>query len=135
MNEHLYTITKSITEDNYLYEQVESCGQRGVRCRIYLSEEEMFKNCFTYYTDKQKNYISKIVKQRYINFPQKIECVVWCWPGDKFSFKIGKELAKERVDEKIHLRRNNIKSYIKYIENHNLSNKVKKVLKIYRDEY
>ena len=49
MNEHLYTITKSITEDNYLYEQVESCGQRGVRCRIYLSEEEMCNNCFNDY--------------------------------------------------------------------------------------
>ena len=46
MNPRLYTIKSSVTEDDYLYEIVESGGQTGVRCRIYVSAVELFKDCF-----------------------------------------------------------------------------------------
>ena len=132
MNPRLYTIKSSVTEDDYLYEIVESGGQTGVRCRIYVSAVELFKDCFDLYTPKQAHNIQTIVESRYKIASQKFECIVWCWPYDTFSFKIGKEMAKERVDEKIKLKKKHIKSFIRHIEKHNLP---KSVLKRIEDEW
>ena len=126
MNPRLYTIKSSVIEDDYLYEIVESGGQTGVRCRIYVSAVELFKDCFDLYTPKQAHNIQMIVESRYKIASQKFECIVWCWPYDTFSFKIGKEMAKERVDEKIKLKKKRIKSFIRHIEKHNLPKSVLK---------
>lgn len=65
--------------------------------------------------------IQKILAHRY---PEQIsymfESIVWCWPYDKFSFKIGKEMSKERVDKKISLKKRKIKNFIRRLERNNL---------------
>jgi len=41
MNDRLYIIKETFNEDPYLYEVVESGGQLGVRCRIYITGVEL----------------------------------------------------------------------------------------------
>ena len=116
MNSRLYTIESSTTEGDYLFEVVNDGSQKGVRCRIYVSLVEMVKHLCERYTSKQRLKIYKILDKRYPRDIIKIENIVWCWPYDKFDVETGKAMAKRRVNYKIMLKRNKIKSFIKHIE-------------------
>ena len=121
MNSRLYTIESSTTEGDYLFEVVNDGSQKGVRCRIYVSLVEMVKHLCERYTSKQRLKIYKILDKRYPRDIVKIENIVWCWPYDKFDVETGKAMAKRRVNYKIMLKRNKIKSFIKHIEKYNFS--------------
>ena len=121
MNDRLYIIKETFNEDPYLYEVVESGGQLGVRCRIYITGVELFKGYFDDMTSTQVYNVQKFIENRYKIQSQKFESIVWCWPNDKFDLNIGKEKAKERVIEKINLKKRKIKKFIHKIIKHNLS--------------
>lgn len=133
MNPRLYKIIQSVTEDNYLYEIVESCGQTGVRCRVYVSKNDIFDDALDLYdTSKYGYHFRKFLAHRYHEqISYKFESIVWCWPYDKFSFKIGKEMSKEHVDEKISHKKRKIKNFIRRLEINNLP---KNLLKKIEDE-
>ena len=121
MNSRLYTIESSTTEGDYLFEVVNDGSQKGVRCRIYVSLVEMVKHLCERYTSKQRFKIYKILDKRYPRDIIKIENIGWWWPYDKFDVETGKAMAKRRVNYKIMLKRNKIKSFIKHIEKYNFS--------------
>ena len=129
MDDRFYNILQTIHEDNYLYEIVESGGQQGVRCRIYLTRDQLFGN-YLYKWDNTKYayHFNKFISKRH---PQEIaykfEAIVWCWPYDEFNTNIGMTMAKKRVDEKINNKRLKIKKFIRKLEKHNLSKKYKNV--------
>jgi len=122
MNQRLYTIVKSINEGDYLYEIVESGGQTGVRCRVYVSKNDIFDGVFDLYDmNKYGYYFRKFLSHRYPDvISYKFESIVWCWPFDKFNFEIGKKMAKERVNKKIEIKKRKIKNFIHNLEKHNL---------------
>ena len=129
MEERFYKIIRTYHEDNYLYEIVECGGQTGVRCRIYLTKDDMFGDNLYKYDNMKYGYIfGKFLANRH---PQKqvykFEAFSWCWPYDDFDFEIGKAKAKEKVDAKIKSKKTRISKFIKNLEKHNLPNKYKHV--------
>jgi len=133
MNPTFYNIISSEEDGPYLYELVESGGRQGVRCRIYVSAIELYKNCFDLYTSKQVYNIQKMLKKRHQIASHKFESIVWCWPYDKFDYEVGKEMSRERVDEKIKSKKKRINCFLKNLERHNLPKTVIKKLEDVRN--
>ena len=135
MNSRFYNILQTIYEDKYLYEIVESGGQKGVRCRIYLTKDELFgENLYKYDNTKYGYHFRKFLSKRH---PQEIaykfEAFAWCWPYDKFNFEIGKIKARDKVDFKVKSKKNRINKFIKNLEKHNLPKSVFKMIEDIRN--
>jgi len=122
MHPRFYKVLQTNHEGNYLYEIVESGGQTGVRCRIYLTKDELFKDSLYKYDNTKYGYhFRKFLSHRH---PQEIaykfEAFSWCWPFDKFDEKTGKLKALQKVQEKIESKKRRIKNFIKNLEKNNL---------------
>lgn len=122
MNPRFYKTLKTIHEGNYLYEIVEADGQMGVRCRIYLTKDELFEDSLYKYDNTKYGYhFRKFLSNRH---PQetayKFEAFSWCWPYDKFNESVGKMKAFRKVRDKIDSKKHRIKNFIKNLEKNNL---------------
>lgn len=127
MNPRFYEIIDTIKDGKYLYEIVKSGGQTGVRCRIYLSYEELFENELKKYdSTKYKEIFRNMLNRRFSNNKSyKFENIVWCWPYDKFDLEFGKIMANNRVFQKIQNKRKKIRNYIKHLEKYNVKKNYK----------
>ena len=131
MNERFYEILGTYKEGKYLYEIVESGGQHGVRCRVYVTYNELFDEYINKYKDTK--YESTFIKYLENRYPKtdlyKFESIVWCWPYDTFITDTGKDLSKNRMMSKIEHKRKRIRHYIKNFEKNNVSKRYKKDIK------
>ena len=121
MDSRLYNVIKTIHDGDYLYEVVESGGQRGVRCRIYISQDKLF-DCLDKYDDtKYRYHFQKFMSKRYpLEKAYKFDAIVWCWPYDVFYIHIGQQMAKDRVDAKIKAKKTKIKRLLSKLEHNNM---------------
>lgn len=133
MNPRFYKILSSEEDGSYLYEWVKSGGQQGVRCRIYISCQDLYKDYLDIYKEKHKNIILKNLYHRHPNTILKFESIVWCWPYDEFDYQLGKEMSRKRVDEKIKYKKNRLKRFIKHLEINNLPNIVQNYIENVRN--
>ena len=127
MISRFYEIISSEKDGNYLFEKVESGGQLGVRCRIYITKDELFPDILYKYDNTKWGYhFRKFLSKRY---PQEIaykfEAFTWCLPFDKFDFELGKEMSKKKVNEKIATKKRKIQKFIHNLEKNNLPIKLK----------
>lgn len=128
MNPRFYKILKTIHDGNYLYEIVESGGQMGVRCRIYITKDELFGDSLYKYDNTKYGYhFRKFLSKRH---PQEIaykfEAFSWCWPYDKFDENIGKAKALKKVQDKINSKKCHIKNFLNNLEKNNLPQRMLK---------
>jgi len=135
MDPSFYKVISTETDNQYRYELVESGGRQGVRCVIYLTKNDILNGIYDLYDNNKYGYhFRKFMSHRYPELVSyKFDSIVWCWPYDKFDYEIGKEMAKERVDEKIKYKQRKIKNFIHHLERNNLPKHVLKKIEDIRN--
>lgn len=121
--ERIYTIRKTLFIDNYLFEVVESDGQFGMRCRIYLTDDELMGEQLYKYADTKYNSLFRTCLYRRFGNEiglHKFETIIWCSPLDSFKDRIGTQKSKKIVDKLITKKKSQIKKFFKTLERNNL---------------